>query len=516
MTEPMNPIDETLSGEKLNELITVRRKKIEKLVESGREPYRSCYKTPGSLGLALELMLRYKDLENGSGSGDVESVAGRIMAIRQHGKATFADLQDSSGKIQLLLRLDNLGEDEYHAFSEIDIGDIVGASGEVVRSKRGELSIAVNSFELLSKAIRPLPEKWHGLKDTEHRFRQRYLDLLMNEEARQVLNTRSGIIKELRRFLDDKGFIEVETPMLQPLPGGASARPFRTYHNALGMDLFMRIAPELYLKRLLVGGQDKVYELNRNFRNEGISIKHNPEFTMLEAYQAYVDYHYLMDFLEEMLSTVVRAVKGSTILELEDGKIDLAPPWDRLSMLDSLERYAGLKLDLSMDEASLAAIAKEHELEVPALAGKGWIITALFEKLVEPRLVEPTIIFNYPEEISPLARSNPGAPGFTERFEVMIGGQEIANAFSELTDPLDQRKRFEAQAQKKAAGDEEAQPVDDDFLTALEYGMPPAGGLGVGIDRLVMLVTGKRNIKEVIIFPHMRPQAGRHKPADVE
>lgn len=516
MPEDEKPAEEKGSGEQFNELIMLRRAKLEKLQESGVEPYKSRYRTPESLALAEDLATRFKDLENGEGSGDAEAVAGRVMAIRQHGKASFADLQDSSGKIQLLLRQDNLGDDEYHAFGDIDIGDIIGASGEVVRSKRGELSIAVSSFELLSKAIRPLPEKWHGLKDTEHRFRQRYLDLLMNEEARQVLNARSKIIREIRNFLDGKGFTEVETPMLQPLPGGANARPFKTHHNALDMDLFMRIAPELYLKRLLVGGYDKVYELNRNFRNEGISIKHNPEFTMLEAYQAYIDYHYLMDFLEEMLSTVVETVKGNTVLELPDGDIDLAPPWDRLSMLDALERYAGLELDLSMDEAVLAGVAKEHDIDVPSLAGKGWVITALFEKLVEPRLVDPTIIFNYPEEISPLARRNPEAPGFTERFEVMIGGQEIANAFSELTDPIDQRNRFEAQARKKAAGDEEAQPVDNDFLTALEYGMPPAGGLGVGIDRLVMLVTGKRNIKEVIIFPHMRPQAGRHKAPEAE
>ncbi|MBN2168418.1 MAG: lysine--tRNA ligase [Actinobacteria bacterium] len=506
----------TVPGENENEIIKARREKLDRLLASGAEPYKSKFGGPGSLSLAEDLGVRYKDLENGGSSDEAATVAGRIMAIREHGKATFADLKDSSGKIQLLLRQNVIGDEAYSGFHEVDIGDIVGATGTVLRSKRGELSISVESYELLSKSIRPLPEKWHGFKDTEQRFRQRYLDLLMNEEARRVLDTRSRLIGEVRRFLDERGFVEVETPILQPLPGGAAAKPFKTFHNSLGMDLYMRIAPELYLKRLLVGGYDKVYELNRNFRNEGISTKHNPEFTMLEAYQAYVDYHFLMDFLEEMISTVVKASAGSVVVEFEGNEIDFTPPWERFSMVEAINRFSDVEIDYSIDEDALRKIADEQELEIPPGAGKGWIIAGLFEKLVEAKLVQPTIIHSFPEEVSPLARKDPDLPGFTERFEVLVCGHEIANAFSELTDPTDQRRRFEIQAGKKAAGDDEAHPLDEEFLTALEYGMPPAGGLGVGVDRLVMLVTGKRNIKEVIIFPHMRPSSGRHSPTSVE
>ncbi|MBN1289020.1 MAG: lysine--tRNA ligase [Actinobacteria bacterium] len=505
-----------VTGEQENEIIKARRAKLETLLASGAEPYKSKFGAPGGLSPSKDLCARFKDLENGSSSGETASVAGRIMAIREHGKATFADLKDSTGKIQLLLRQNVIGDEAYSGFHEVDIGDIVGATGTVLRSKRGELSISIESYELLSKSIRPLPEKWHGFKDTEQRFRQRYLDLLMNEEARRVLDTRSRLISELRRFLDERGFVEVETPILQPLPGGAAAKPFKTFHNTLGMDLYMRIAPELYLKRLLVGGYDKVYELNRNFRNEGISTRHNPEFTMLEAYQAYVDYHFLMNFLEEMISTVVEASAGSLVVKFEGNEIDFSPPWKRLSMVEAINRFSEIELDYSTDEAALRRIAGRQELEIPPGAGRGWIIAGLFEKLVEGKLVQPAIIHSFPEEISPLARKDPDLPGFTERFEVFVGGQEIANAFSELTDPMDQRRRFEVQAGKKAAGDDEAHPLDEDFLTALEYGMPPAGGLGVGIDRLVMLATGKRNIKEVIIFPHMRPSSGRHGPTSVE
>lgn len=491
------------------ELVRVRREKLSRLIELGVEPYRARFGEPGGLWYTGELLEKFEGLEAGEQAGEEVSAAGRIMAVRKHGKVTFADLKDSKGSIQLMLKKDVLGEKEYDTFAELDVGDWLGVTGKVVRSRRGELSILADSYQLLSKSLRPLPEKWHGLKDLERRYRQRYLDLLMNEEARRVFEARVSVIKELRTFLEERGFLEVETPMLQQLPGGAAARPFVTHHHALGMDLYLRIAPELYLKRLLVAGYDKVFELNRNFRNEGISPRHNPEFTMLEAYQAFVDYDYLADFVSEMISTVVKKVRGAPEIEYEGSTISLELPWKRITMTDALAEYAGLEVGPDSDPDEMARIAGEKGVEVPSGAGPGWITAELFEKLVETELIEPTVVMDYPEEISPLARRKPGEPGVTERFEVLIAGQEIANAFSELTDPLDQRARFEEQAGKREAGDEEAHAVDEDFLTALEYGMPPAGGLGIGVDRLAMLVTGSRNIRDVIAFPHMRPEGGR-------
>jgi len=497
------------SAERESELITVRRSKLQRMVESGAEPFKPLYKSPQEIVLSGILHERFADLEPGSGSGKNVSVAGRLMARREHGKAAFADISDSGGKIQLILRQDLLGKEPYSESLGLDIGDWIGASGEVVRSKKGELSVAVGSFELLTKSLRPLPEKWHGLKDKETRYRQRYLDLLMNPEARKVLEARTAVVRELRRFLDDRDFTEVETPMLQPIPGGATARPFITHHNALGMDLYLRIAPELYLKRLLVGGYDRVFEINRNFRNEGISAKHSPEFTMLEAYMAFVDYRYLMDFLEEMIATVVDKVHGEGELEFAGERINMSRPWRRLTLLEGLSEYAGIDVTLETDPSRLKSMSEDNEVEVPPGAGPGWIIAELYEKLVEPMLIQPTFVMDYPAEISPLARGKRGSPGLTERFEILIAGQEVANAFSELTDPVEQRRRFEQQAARGAAGDEEAHRVDEDFLTALEYGMPPAGGIGVGVDRLTMLVTGCQNIRDVIIFPHLRPQEGR-------
>lgn len=491
-----------------SELFRVRRAKLQKIIDTGGEPYKPYYGKPGDIAHASELHFKHKELEPGASSGETAVVAGRLIARREHGKATFADLQDSSGKIQLVLREDVLGG-AYGGFGELDLGDWIGVSGELLRTRRGELSVLVSSYELLSKSLRPLPEKWHGLKDREQRYRQRYLDLLMSEEARRVLQARTTIIRGIRRFLDERGFIEVETPMLQQLPGGATARPFVTYHKALGMDLYLRIAPELYLKRLLVGGYDKVYELNRNFRNEGISTRHNPEFTMLEAYVAFVDYHYMMDLLQELITTVVVEVTGTPEIEFAGHRISLAAPWKKVTMLEAIAEYAQLDVDLSMDAERLKALASRNEIEIQNGAGPGWIIAELYEKLVEPNLIQPTFVMDYPEEISPLARRKLDAPGFTERFEILIAGQEIANAFSELTDPIEQRERFEAQARKRSAGDDEAHPVDEDFLKALEYGMPPAGGLGVGVDRLTMLATGCQNIRDVIIFPHLRPSQGQ-------
>lgn len=486
-----------------------RMAKLDRIIEGGVEPYKPSYGGTEGLARSVELQEEFEGLQKGDSSGRKAAVAGRLMAIREHGKAAFADIQDDRGKIQLMLRSDLLGEEEYPAFLNMDIGDWVGAYGEVVRSRTGELSIAVESFELLSKALRPLPEKWHGLKDRETRYRQRYLDLIMNPEARRVLEVRSSVIRTLRSFLDERGFLEVETPMLQQVPGGANARPFVTHHNALGIDLYLRIAPELYLKRLLIGGYEKVYELNRNFRNEGIGPRHNPEFTMLEAYQAYVDYRYLMDFIEEMVSTVVREVSGGYEIRIDGGNVDMRPPYRRITMLEALREYAGLDVDLTTDRSLLEGIAGESGVQITEEAGPGWIIAELYEKLVEPELSAPTFVTDYPEEISPLARANPESPGFTERFELLVAGQEIANAFSELTDPVDQRRRFQAQARMKDSGHDEAHPVDEDFLTALEYGMPPAGGLGVGVDRLTMLVAGCTHIREVILFPHLRPPEGR-------
>ncbi|MDD5748629.1 MAG: lysine--tRNA ligase [Actinomycetota bacterium] len=488
-----------------------RRNKLDKLVSEGREPYKSKFVEPDELAHSDGLCKRYADLGAGELSGERVSVAGRIMAIREHGGATFFDLLDSSGRIQLLFRENILGRDRYRDSLNLDVGDIVGVTGEMMRSKRSELTVSVESFELLSKSLRPLPEKWHGLKDKEIRYRQRYLDLIMNEETRSVFKARTEIIKRIREFLDERGFTEVETPILQLIPGGASARPFVTHHNALDIDLYLRIAPELYLKRMLVGGYERVYELSRNFRNEGISTRHNPEFTMLEVYWAYADYSDMMRLVREMITDVVIYAKGDSLIEVSGEKIDLLKPWEEITMLESLSKYANLELSIEMETSELCMIAEQNDILIPQGAGPGWLIAELYEKLVEPKLVHPTFVLDYPEEISPLARGKADSPGFTERFEVLIGGHEIANAFSELADPLEQRRRFEEQLRKRALGIEEAHALDEDFLTALEYGMPPAGGLGLGVDRLTMLACGCASIRDVILFPHMRPQEGERR-----
>ncbi len=498
-----------LSGELSSreaELINARREKLNQIVSMGIKPYASVFASPEEIEYSTELQRAYASLEPGVSSGKRAKLAGRLMAKREHGKAAFLDIQDSKGRIQLIAREDVLGEADYESLLFFDTGDWIGIEGEVVRSRRGELSILVESFQLLCKSLRPLPEKWHGLKSVEAKMRRRYLDLLVNTGSRKVFEKRSAIIKCIREFLDSKGFLEVETPILQPIPGGAAAKPFVTYHNALNMDLYLRIAPELYLKRLLVAGFDKVYELSRNFRNEGISTKHNPEFTMLEVYQAFVDYRYMALFLEELITTVLSEVNGALRFEHPRGTISFERPWRRMTMLEALRLYADLDLSLEMEIKKLKEIAEINEIEIHPSAGKGWIIAEIFEKLVEPKIVQPTIILDYPEEISPLARKNPDNPGFTERFELIVVGQEIANAFSELNDPLEQRERFVAQAEKRKKGDELAHPIDEDFLTALEYGMPPTGGLGVGIDRLVMIATGCTSIREVILFPQLRQE----------
>jgi lysyl-tRNA synthetase, class II len=486
------------------EIIRRRIEKLEELYRQGIRPYALRY--PHS-DHSAEIRERFSGLEDGGESDYTARIAGRIMAMRRHGKASFADLEDGKGRLQVMASVDGLGEDAYQYFQELDIGDWAGFEGLVFKSRRGELTLRAQSFELLSKSIRPLPEKWHGLKDVEIRYRQRYLDMIVNPEVREMLVIRGQVIKQLRSFLDGRDFIEVETPMLQPIPGGATARPFSTYHQALGQELYLRIAPELYLKRCVVGGLERVYEINRNFRNEGISYKHNPEFTMLEFYKAYADYLDLADFLEEMLTDVVRTVKGSLKFSYQGMSFDLTPPWRRSGLLEMVSEAVGQEINSTTPEETLRSLASKNEVMLEKGWGPGKIIIELFEKLIEPNIWEPTLVMDYPREVSPLARPHRNDPFLTERFELIAAGREIANAFSELIDPIEQRKRFEEQAKQRERGDEEAHVIDYNFLKALEYGMPPTGGLGLGIDRLVMLLTDSHSIREVILFPHLRSES---------
>ena len=433
--------------------------------------------------------------------------AGRLMAKRLMGKASFTQIQDMSGRMQAFLQKDALPEGVYEQFKQWDIGDIIGVEGTLFRTKTGELSIKASNIRLLTKSLQPLPEKYHGLTDTETRYRQRYVDLIVSEETRQVFRRRVEIIRYIRNFLSDRGFLEVETPMMQPIPGGARAKPFVTHHNALDMDLFLRIAPELYLKRLVVGGFEKVFEINRSFRNEGLSTKHNPEFTMIEFYQAYADYRDLMNLTEELLRGIATALFGTTLIEYQGQAYDLGSPFRRLTVLESILHYnpdiaAG---DLA-ERASAAGIAQRLGIPVAATDGLGKIQTEIFEKTVEHRLMEPTFITAYPAEVSPLARRNDENPFITDRFEFFIAGRELANGFSELNDPEDQSARFRQQVEDKTAGDEEAMHFDADYIRALEYGLPPTAGEGIGIDRLVMFFTDSPSIRDVILFPQMRPE----------
>ncbi|HEU0196122.1 MAG TPA: lysine--tRNA ligase [Nevskiaceae bacterium] len=436
------------------------------------------------------------------------SLAGRLMAKRVMGKASFAQLQDMSGRIQLFLKQDVLGAEAYQAFKGMDIGDIVGVRGGLMKTRTGELSLRAEEFRLLSKSLRPLPEKWAGLTDTETRYRQRYVDLIVNADVRRTFQLRANTVRFLRHFLDSLGFVEVETPMLHPIPGGATAKPFVTHHNALDRDLYLRIAPELYLKRLVVGGFERVYEINRNFRNEGLSTRHNPEFTMLEFYNAYADYQVAMDMVETMVRDGALAVAGKTTLSYQGRDYDLAKPFRRVTMAQAVAD-ANPQLDAARlrDRDYLAAELKRRKLPVSASAGAGKLLTDLFEATVEEDLHDPTFITDYPTEVSPLARRNDHDPDITDRFEFYLGGREVANGFSELNDPEDQAARFRAQAQAKAAGDEEAMYYDADYVRALEYGLPPTTGVGVGIDRLVMFLADAASIRDVLLFPAMRPEA---------
>ncbi len=484
-------------GEDVTDQMLVRLGKMKEWRKRGKEPYGGRYTVSHE---SAEIIEGFTELE-----GSQVSLAGRLLAVRGHGKAIFADLQDSSGRIQLYARLDSLGDELFEDFRRLDIGDIIGVRGLVFRTRRGEISVEVESFELLAKALRPLPEKWHGLKDVELRYRMRYLDLIANPEVKEVFVARSVAIQSMREFLMARGFLEVETPVLSSIPGGANARPFQTYHNALDMHLYLRIAPELYLKRLLVGGINRVFEIGKNFRNEGISTRHNPEFTAMEAYWAYADFEDMMALTEELVAHVAVAVTGSTRVPFGAVILDFTPPWPRTPMAELVKQQTGVDF-LGMDDRTARAEAKKLGVEVPPTARTGEVLNTVFEERVESILVQPSFVTHHPVEVSPLAKRNAKNPQLTDRFEAYANCWEIANGFSELNDPVDQRERMEEQMRAREQGDEEAQFLDEDFLRALEYGMPPAAGLGIGLDRLVMLLTNSFSIRDVLLFPHLRPR----------
>lgn len=483
-----------------NELIQSRYENLHELCKKGVEPYGQKFITTHN---SREILDQYEELKD----MDI-SLAGRIMSIREHGKACFGNLQDGEGQIQFYLNVDGVGEENIEIFKLFDLGDFIGIKGAVFVTRRGEITIRVDEFKMLSKALRPLPEKWHGLKDIEIRYRQRYLDLIVNKEVRETFVHRSIIIQTIRELLNERGFLEVETPIMTAVAGGAEARPFQTHHNALDIDLFLRIATELHLKRLLVGGVEKVYELGKVFRNEGISTIHNPEFTLLEVYQAYADYTDMMDLTEELVSQLCLRLFNKTRIVHQDKEFDFTPPWPRISMVDAVKKYAGVDFTRIKDrhQAYKEALALGIDLDMEKHDSWGHILSCIFENVCEERLEQPVFVIGYPVEISPLAKTNQDDPRFTDRFEAFVDGKEIANAFSELNDPLAQRERFEAQIARRERGDEEAHMMDEDFLTALEYGMPPAGGLGIGIDRLIMLLLGSASIRDVILFPTLKPR----------
>ena len=482
----------------IGELMKVRRDKLAQLQEEGENPfdvttYNQEYHTD-------EIIENFEEME-----GKQVSIAGRLMSERVMGKASFFDLRDRNGKIQLYVTRDDMGEEVYKKFKKLDIGDIVGVTGEVFRTQKGEISVRTNGYTLLSKSLLPLPEKFHGLRDTDLRYRQRYVDLIMNPDVKRTFEIRSKVITGIRNYLDSRGYMEVDTPILNTIPGGATARPFITHHNTLDIDMYMRIAPELYLKRLIVGGFERVYEMGRQFRNEGMDVKHNPEFTTMEVYQAYTDYEGMMNLTEDMISTVAQEVLGTTKVTFQGTEIDLSPGWARMTMIESIRKFAGVDFAETTTDAEAEAMAKSVGIEVEKGMTRGEIINLAFEEKVEDNLVQPTFIYEYPVEVSPLAKRYKDNPAFTERFEVFILGSEYGNAFSELNDPIDQKGRFMDQVAKREKGDEEANMMDEDFVTALEYGLPPTGGLGIGIDRLVMLLTDSYSIRDVLLFPTMKP-----------
>ena len=491
---------ETQTQQPLDKLIADRRTKLDTLRDRGLDPYPSRFRVQTSVSdvRATFDALTTEELETRS---EAVRLAGRLRAVRRQGKVIFADISDGEARLQLFLRKNDLDEATWEIVNLLDLGDFIGVEGGIFRTRTGELSVRVATVEVLAKSLRPLPEKHKGLTDPETRARQRYLDLLANADDREVFVMRSRAVSAVRRFLEGHGFMEVETPMMQPVPGGAVARPFVTHHNALDIDLYLRIAPELYLKRLIVGGFERVFELNRSFRNEGISTRHNPEFTMLEFYWAYADYEMLMDFTEEMVTTVAEEVRGSLVSPWGDDQIDFSRPWRRLTMRDAILEYSDLTKDDLVDRASMEKVARRLGVERIDERSDGQLLAELFEVTAETQLINPTFITDYPREISPLAKSRPDDPETVERFELFAGGIEIANAFTELNDPIEQRRRLVEQAEKTGG------VVDEDFLVAMEHGMPPTGGEGIGIDRLVMLLTGRRSIRDVILFPALRPKA---------
>ena len=498
MAEQNNQPAQEMTQQELSEQIKIRREKLAQLQAEGKDPFEitKCEVTHHS----DEIKDNFDELE-----GKDVAIAGRLMSKRIMGKASFCNIQDRNGNIQSYVSRNDIGDEAYAAFKKFDIGDLISIKGFVFKTKTGEVSVHAKEVTLLSKSLQVLPEKFHGLKDQELRYRQRYLDLIVNPEVRDTFIKRSRIITEIRKFLDGKGFLEVETPVLQTIPGGASARPFITHHNTLDIDMYCRIALELPLKRLIVGGFERVYEIGRVFRNEGISVRHNPEFTLMELYQAYTDYNGMMDITEEMFRTVAQNVLGTTKVVYGGYELDLGKPFARKTMVDAVKEFSGVDFDQVADTAEAKRIADEHHVEYEERHVKGDILNLFFEEFVEKNLIQPTFIIDYPVEISPLTKRKPDKPEFTERFELFIVGREYGNAYSELNDPIDQRHRFEYQEYLREAGDDEANMIDEDFLTALEYGMPPTGGLGVGIDRFVMLLTESVSIRDVILFPTMKP-----------
>ncbi|SFS95190.1 lysine--tRNA ligase [Paenibacillus sp. 453mf] len=499
--------DETMNPEvELSELLQIRRAKLDELRGLGIDPFGKKYVRNSEAGAILS---QYNDLtkeELDEKNAEV-TVAGRIMAKRTMGKASFAHIQDLSGRIQIYVRKDTVSETQWDAFTILDLGDIIGVKGIVFKTKTGETSIKVTELDVLSKSLYPLPDKYQGLKDVELRYRQRYVDLIMNQDVQQTFITRSRIIQSMRRYLDSHGYLEVETPTLHAIAGGAAARPFITHHNALDMELYMRIAIELHLKRLIVGGMEKVYEIGRVYRNEGVSTRHNPEFTMIELYEAYADYQDIMELTENMIAHIAQEVLGTQTINYQGHEVDLTPKWRRVSMVDAVKEVKGVDFSVQMTNEEAHQLAKEHKVPVEPHMTFGHILNAFFEEFVEETLIQPTLVYGHPVEISPLAKKNEEDPRFTDRFELFIVAREHANAFSELNDPIDQRQRFEAQLLEKEQGNDEAHEMDDDFIRALEYGMPPTGGLGIGIDRLVMLLANAPSIRDVLLFPHMRPRA---------
>lgn len=487
----------------VSELLQIRREKLDELRGLGIDPFGQKYERTHMAG---DILKQYDELskEELEEKGVEVTIAGRIMAKRVMGKASFAHIQDLSGKIQIYVRQDSTPEVKYTAFGMLDLGDIVGVTGEVFKTKTGETTIKVRDLEVLSKSLYPLPDKYHGLKDVELRYRQRYVDLIVNPEVQQTFIKRSRIIQSMRRYLDSLGYLEVETPTLHSIAGGAAARPFITHHNALDMQLYMRIAIELHLKRLIVGGLEKVYEIGRVYRNEGISTRHNPEFTMIELYEAYADYKDIMALTENMIAHIAQEVLGTQVVQYQGHEVDLTPQWRRVSMVDAVKEVVGVDFGVQMSNEEAHKLAKEHKVPVDPHMTFGHILNAFFEHFVEETLIQPTFVYGHPVEISPLAKKNEEDPRFTDRFELFIVAREHANAFTELNDPIDQRQRFEAQMLEREHGNDEAHEMDDDFIRALEYGMPPTGGLGIGIDRLVMLLTDSASIRDVLLFPHMR------------